>query len=79
MTYFERIKELTKSFPVEIADFSAPRDPASMPTSSTVNPMIWLLEIRGSAHSSKSSKQSLIQLARDLTSLSLKKKIIERI
>ena len=29
--------------------------------------------------SSKSSKQSLIQLARDLTSLSLKKKIIERI
>ena len=37
MTYFERIKELTKSFPVEIADFSAPRDPASMPTQAESN------------------------------------------
>lgn len=37
MTYFERIKELTKSFPVEIADFSVPRDPASMPTQAESN------------------------------------------
>lgn len=37
MTYFERIKELTKSFPVEIADFSAPRDLASMPTQAESN------------------------------------------
>lgn len=37
MTYYERIKELTKSFPVEIADFSAPRDQASMPTQAESN------------------------------------------
>lgn len=37
MTYFERIKELTEAFPSEVADFSTPRDPASMPTQAESN------------------------------------------
>lgn len=37
MTYFERITELVKSFPIEIADFSTPRNPANMPTQAESN------------------------------------------
>lgn len=37
MTYFDRIKNLTASFPPEIADFSTPRHPANQPTQATSN------------------------------------------
>ena len=37
MTYFERIMELTKSVPVELVDFSQPRDLARTPTQASSN------------------------------------------
>jgi len=37
MTYFERIRELTKSMPVELVDFSQPRDLARTPTQASSN------------------------------------------
>lgn len=37
MTYFDRIKELTKNVPVELVDFSQPRDIARIPTQASSN------------------------------------------
>jgi len=37
MVYFEKIKELTKYIPVELVDFSLPRDPARIPTQASSN------------------------------------------
>lgn len=37
MTYFERIKELTRSIPIELVDFSQPRDIARIPTQASSN------------------------------------------
>ena len=37
MTYFEKIRALTKTVPVELVDFSQPRDPARAPTQASSN------------------------------------------
>lgn len=37
MTYFERIQQLTKNVPVELVDFSQPRDVARTPTQASSN------------------------------------------
>jgi len=37
MTYYERITELTRTVPVELVDFSAPRDVARIPTQASSN------------------------------------------
>jgi type II restriction enzyme len=37
MTYFEKIRELTKKVPVELVDFSQPRDFARVPTQASSN------------------------------------------
>ena len=37
MSYYERIRELTKSIPVELVDFGQPRDPARTPTQASSN------------------------------------------
>lgn len=37
MTYFERIQQLTKNVPVELVDFSTPRDVARTPTQASSN------------------------------------------
>ena len=37
MSYYDRIRELTKSVPVELVDFEQPRDPARTPTQASSN------------------------------------------
>ncbi|MDR2836708.1 MAG: AccI family restriction endonuclease [Bacteroidales bacterium] len=37
MNYYDRIRELTKSVPIELVDFSQPRDPARTPTQASSN------------------------------------------
>jgi type II restriction enzyme len=37
ITYFEKIRKLTKDIPVELVDFSQPRDPARIPTQASSN------------------------------------------
>jgi type II restriction enzyme len=37
MQYFQKIRELTKNIPVELVDFSQPRDPARTPTQASSN------------------------------------------
>jgi type II restriction enzyme len=37
MTYYDRIKELTKAVPPTLVDFDVPRDPSRTPTQATSN------------------------------------------
>ena len=37
MSYYERIRELTKKVPVTLVDFGLPRDPARTPTQASSN------------------------------------------
>ncbi len=37
MTYYEKIRELTKTVPVALVDFGLPRDPARTPTQASSN------------------------------------------
>ena len=37
MKYFEKIRELTKGIPVEMVDFSQPRDSTRIPTQASSN------------------------------------------
>ncbi|MDD2594297.1 MAG: AccI family restriction endonuclease [Bacteroidales bacterium] len=37
MTYFDKIKELTKNVPIELVDFSQPRDVVRIPTQASLN------------------------------------------
>ena len=37
MSYYERIRELTKTVPTSIVDFELPRDPARIPTQASSN------------------------------------------